>query len=415
MVDTLIHNIAQLLTVDPERMTDDNPLGVIPDGAVLIESGKIAWVGASSEIAAMNLSGDVERLDASDKIVMPGLIDSHTHTIFAGDRADEFEMRLQGKTYLEIAQAGGGILKTVSATRNASAAELMALTRERLHRMRGYGVTTVEVKSGYGLDFESELKCLNVLRDLQTDSPPVDIIPTYMGAHDIPPEYQGQVDAYVDVICTEQIPAVAAQKLAVFCDVFCERGYFDVPQTRKILETARKHGLKLKVHAEEFCTLGGAELAGELQAASADHLLNISDAGIAALKAGGTVATLLPGTAFFLRIREYAPAEKLLAAGVPVALATDFNPGSCAIDNLQLIMQLSCLQMNMQPVDVIKAVTIHAAQALDVQHDRGSLSVGKRADVAVFDLPNYSALFYHVGRNCLSEVFVAGQRFQSQN
>jgi imidazolonepropionase len=341
---------------------------------------------------------------------MPGLIDSHTHTIFAGDRANEFEQRLQGKTYLEIAQEGGGILKTVNATRHADPETLASLTRQRLQRMLSLGVTTVEVKSGYGLDFESEMKCLNVLKALQTESP-VSIVPTYMGGHDIPPEYQGRTDAYVDVLCNEQIPVVAKENLAVFCDVFCEKGYFDVAQSRRILETAQQHGLKLKIHAEEFCDLGGATLAGELRATSADHLLHISDEGIAALKAGNTVATLLPGTAFYLRIKDYAPARKLIQAGVPVALATDFNPGSCVIDNLQLIMALACLQMNMTPVDVIKAVTLHAAMALDLQDDRGSLRMGKRADLAVFNIRHYPELLYRMGSNLLSAVFVAGKHY----
>lgn len=403
----IIHNAGQLVTVDSARMTSENPLGILENGALRIENGHIAWIGPSHELNRADYPAH-QWLDVEGKLVMPGLIDSHTHTIFAGDRANEFEMRLQGKTYLEIAQAGGGILKTVTATRQASAEKLHSLTCERLHRMRGFGVTTVEVKSGYGLDFASEMKCLEVLQALKPESP-VDLIPTYMGGHDIPPEYKGRTDAYVDVLCNEQIPVVAERGLAVFCDVFCEKGYFDVAQSRKILETARKYGLKLKIHAEEFCDLGGAQLAGELQASSADHLLNISDEGIAALKAGGTVATLLPGTAFYLRIKEYAPALKLLAAGVPVALATDFNPGSCVIDNLQLIMALACLQMNMPPVEVIKAVTINAAMALDLQRDRGSLTVGKRADVAVFDVVGYNELLYRVGSNLLTDVVVGGK------
>jgi imidazolonepropionase len=407
--NVLIYNIGQLVTVDPARITAENPLGIIPNGAIRIEGGRIVWLGSSSDIKRSDFPSH-QWIDAQGKLVMPGLIDSHTHTIFAGDRADEFEMRLQGKTYLEIAQAGGGILKTVNATRKADKKELYELTQKRLQRMLHLGVTTVEVKSGYGLDFDSEMKCLEVLRDLQQSST-VSIVSTYMGGHDIPPEYQGRTDAYVDLLCNEQIPVIAEQKLAVFCDVFCEKGYFDVAQSRRILETARAHGLKLKIHAEEFCDLGGAKLAGELGAISADHLLNISDEGIAALKAGGTVATLLPGTAFYLRIKDYAPANKLIAAGVPVALATDFNPGSCVIDNLQLIMALACLQMNMQPVDVIKAVTLHAAMALDVQHDRGSLTVGKRADIAMFDVTTYNELLYRVGSNLVSDVFVDGKHF----
>lgn len=403
----LLYNIGQLVTVDPARMTAENPLGIITNGAMRIEDGKIAWVGNSSEVNRVDFPSH-HWLDAKGKLVMPGLIDSHTHTIFAGDRADEFEMRLQGKSYLEIARAGGGILKTVNATRQADKQALYSLTRQRLQRMLNLGVTTVEVKSGYGLDFDSEIKCLEVLQALQQDSP-VSIVPTYMGGHDIPPEYQGRTDAYVDLLCNEQIPVVAERNLAVFCDVFCEKGYFDVAQSKRILETARQYGLKLKIHAEEFCDLGGAKLAGELGAVSADHLLNISDEGIAALKAGGTVATLLPGTAFYLRVKEYAPALKLIAAGVPVALATDFNPGSCVIDNLQWIMALACLQMNMTPVDVIKAVTLHAAMALDLQHDRGSLTVGKRADMALFEVGSYNELLYRMGSNLLEGVFVGGQ------
>jgi imidazolonepropionase len=406
---TLLYNIGQLVTVDPERMTEENPLGILREGAIRLEDGKIAWIGLSSEVKRADYPSH-DWIDAKGRLVLPGLIDSHTHAIFAGDRADEFEMRLQGKTYLEIAQAGGGILKTVTATRQADRSLLYQLTHQRLQRMLNLGVTTVEVKSGYGLDFASELKCLEVLKDLQAESS-VSIVPTYMGGHDIPPEYQGRTDAYVDLLCQEQIPVIAAQKLAVFCDVFCEKGYFDVAQSRRILETAQQHGLKLKIHAEEFCDLGGAKLAGEMGAISADHLLNISDEGIAALKTGGTVATLLPGTAFYLRIKDYAPALKLLAAGVPVALATDFNPGSCVIDNLQWIMALACLQMNMQPVDVIKAVTLNAARALDLQDDRGSLAIGKRADLALFDVTGYNELLYRMGSNLLTAVFVAGQHF----
>jgi imidazolonepropionase len=401
---TLIHNISQLLTMEPDGQ---DLLGLIENAAVVLNGDRITWIGNADGVKP----GDYDLvLDAKGGIVTPGLIDCHTHTIFAGDRANEFEMRLQGKSYLEIAQAGGGILKTVEATRKASEQELYDLTRKRLLRMLSYGVTTVEVKSGYGLDFETELKCLRVIRQLQADLP-MTLVPTYMGAHDIPPEFKNKTDAYVDVICKEQIPVVAEQKLAVFCDVFCEQGYFDVAQSRRILETARQHGLKLKIHAEEFCDLGGAKLAGELHATSADHLLHISDEGIAVLKAGGTVAILLPGTAFYLRLKEYAPALKLLAAGVPVALATDFNPGSCAIDNLQLVMSLACLQMNMPPVDVLKGVTCDAAQAVDLQHDRGTLEVGKRADLAIWDTRDYHELLYYVGRNPLRELIVGGQHF----
>lgn len=404
---TVIYNIGQLVTLDADRCTAENLLGIVENAAVVLKDDRIDWYGASDQVDPSKYQ---TAFDVHGRVVMPGLIDSHTHTIFAGDRSDEFEMRLQGKTYLEIAQAGGGILKTVSATRQADEKELYELTHERLLRMLAFGVTTVEVKSGYGLDFDSELKCLRVLKELSKDSP-VSIVPTYMGGHDIPPEYQGRTDEYVAEICDRQIPTVERENLAVFCDVFCEKGYFDVAQSRKILETARRHGLKLKIHAEEFCDLGGAELAGELGCVSADHLLHISEKGIAALKKGGTVATLLPGTAFYLRIKEYAPALKLLEAGVPVALATDFNPGSCMIDSLPLIMNLACLQMHMTPVDVIRAVTINAAKALDLDRDRGSITPGKRGDLCVFAIQRYQELLYHIGANPLSDVFIAARRY----
>ena len=402
----LIFNIGQLVTVDAERATADNPLGVIENAAIAFDNDRIVWLGPESELDKSPYDDD-ERLNAEGKVLLPGLIDSHTHPVFAGNRAHEFEMRLNGTSYLDIAKAGGGIAKTVSETRNASEEELFTLAQERLSRMLAFGVTTVEAKSGYGLDFESELKSLRVIQKLRQECPQ-DIVATYMGGHDLPPEYKGKTNEYVTHLCDVQIPEVSKQKLATFCDVFCEDGYFDVAQTRKILEAAQKHGLKLKVHAEEFCTLGGAELAGELHATSADHLLHISDAGIAALKKGGTVATLLPGTAFYLRLKQYAPADKLLAAGVPVAIATDFNPGSCMSENLQLSMTLACLQMNMTPADVVQGVTIHAARALDLHKDRGSLSVGKRADSVLFDITTWQELLYHFGINFVSGVWVNG-------
>jgi imidazolonepropionase len=404
----IFHHVQQLVTVDPDRSTQENPLGVIPDGALAVESGKIAWMGPSADLQLSDYP-EAEWIDAQGEIILPGFVDSHTHPIFAGNRADEFELRLQGATYLEIAERGGGIRKTVEATRHASEAELYELAKQRLLTMLSFGVTTVEAKSGYGLDWESELKSLRVIQRLRADLP-MTLCATYMGAHDIPPEYKANPATYVDKICQEQIPAVAQAGLAEFCDVFCEAGYFTVAQTRQILETARHHGLKLKVHAEEFCDFGGALLAGKMRAVSVDHLLHLSDEGIAALKQGGTVATLLPGTAFYLRLKDYAPARKILDAGVPVALATDFNPGSCMSENLQLVMTLACLQMGMTPAEVIRGVTLSGAMALDRHHDRGSLTVGKRADLALFRVSSYNELLYHFGVNHLHEVFVAGKR-----
>lgn len=396
----------QLVTVDPALGTPDNPLGIIEDGALAITGTTIAWVGKTTEIPPEWQMATV--IDQSGMVALPGFIDSHTHPVFAGQRADEFEARLQGKTYLEIARQGGGILKTVSATRAASFDALKALTQKRLLESMRFGVTTVEAKSGYGLTTASELKSLEVLKALK-DELPLDILPTFMGAHDIPPEYQGKTQDYVDLVCEEMIPAVTEAGLAEFCDVFCETGYFSVDQSRKILETGIAHGLKPRIHAEEFSDLGGAIMATQLGASSADHLLHLSDEGIANLAQSDTVATLLPGTAFYLRLKSYAPARKLLDAGATVALATDFNPGSCMSENLQLMMVLGCLQMGMLPHEVIRAVTLNAAKALGRSHDRGSLSAGKRADFAVFDISMYQELLYHYGVNHLSQLWIQGQ------
>ncbi|MBY0402817.1 MAG: imidazolonepropionase [Cyanobacteria bacterium] len=400
-------NFEQLVSVSDDFSTSQNPLGVIANGVLVIENGKIAWLG-NAEDWDNAFYPDATYIEGRGKILLPGFVDSHTHPVFAGNRADEFERRLEGVSYQEIAEQGGGIQKTVKATREASEETLFQKAQKHLMEMLSFGVTTVEAKSGYGLTWESELKSLQVIARLDKTLP-MSVVPTFMGAHDIPVEFRGNPEAYLHELCEVQIPQVAQRNLAVFCDVFCEQGYFDIPQTRKILETARSHGLKLKVHAEEFCHLGGAELAGELNATSADHLLHISDPGMLALKQGGTVACLLPGTAYYLRIKDYAPARSLIAAGVPVALATDFNPGSCMCNNLQWMMSLACQQMNMTPAEVIRGVTLNGAMALDLHHDRGSLSVGKRGDVLVFDATSYNDLLYQFGVNHLESVYCQGQ------
>ncbi len=399
-------HLSELVTVDPARMSSENPLGVIPDGAIGINGTTIGWVGTTREIP--DEWEEAQWIDQSGLIALPGLIDSHTHPVFAGQRADEFEARLQGKTYLEIAQGGGGILKTVSATRSVSFDDLFLLAESRILESMRFGVTTMEAKSGYGLTTASEIKSLEVLKALNEDLP-VDILPTFMGAHDIPPEYKGKTEDYVDLVCNEMIPAVAESGLAQFCDVFCEQGYFSVAQSRRILETGLKYGLSPRIHAEEFSDLEGAIMAVELGAYSADHLLHLSDKGVHLLAESDTVATLLPGTAFYLRLKDYAPARKLLDAGATVALATDFNPGSCMSQNIQLMMTLGCLQMGMLPHEAIRAVTLNAAKALGKSHDRGSLTVGKRADIALFSLSTYHELLYHLGMNFLSQLWIEGE------
>ena len=401
----ILSGFREVVTVDPARVTPDNLLGGISGGMLGIENGRLAWVGQISE--KPEGWDDVPERDMYGLTALPGLIDSHTHPVFAGNRADEFEARLQGKTYLEIADEGGGILKTVQATRQAPLDELCRLTEARLLTSLRFGVTTIEAKSGYGLDLESELKSLQVLKTLQARLP-MDILPTFMGAHDIPPEYQGRTEAFVDRVCREMIPAVAEQHLAEFCDVFCETGYFSVAQSRRILETGIQHGLKPRIHAEEFTNIEGAIMASELSALSADHLLHLSERGINALAKSGTVATLLPGTAFYLRMKEYAPARKLLDAGATVALATDFNPGSCMSQNLQLIMVLAGLQMGMLPHEIIRGVTLNASKALGRDVDRGSLTPGKRADLALFNIGSVNEILYHFGVNTLSQVWIAG-------
>ncbi len=404
---TVLTHFEEVVTVDPALSTSENPLGLIPDGAVCFDTAQIHWVGPTSQLP--QAYQDSTSIDCSGLIALPGFIDSHTHPVFAGDRADEFEARLKGKTYLEIAQAGGGITKTVLATRKASFGELKALTRDRLLRSMSFGVTTLEAKSGYGLTTKEELKALAVLHALQSELP-LDLVPTFMGAHDIPPEYQGRTQTYVDLVCDEMLPAVAEQGVAEGCDVFCETGYFSVAQSRRILETASGYGLKARIHAEEFSDLEGAIMAVESGALSADHLLHLSDKGIQRLAQSQTVATLLPGTAFYLRVKHYAPARKLLDAGATVALATDFNPGSCMSPNLQLMMTLGCLQMGMLPHEVIQAVTLHAAKALGRDHDRGSLTVGKRADMALFQLCSVHDLLYCFGVNPLAQLWILGHR-----
>ncbi len=408
---TIFRHASQLVTVNPSASSRENPLAVIEDGTLVVKEGVIVWLGKDVDLPDKFTSDTkATNIDMRGKILLPGLIDSHTHPVFAGNRAKEFEMRLQGKSYVEIAEAGGGIANTVRSTREASEDELYTLAQKRLNTMLSFGVTTLEAKSGYGLDKESELNALRAIARLKKSQPQT-IVATYMGAHDFPPEAKNDPQAqanYVDQLCEHDIPEVAKLKLADCCDVFCETGYFSVVQSRRVLETAKRHGLKLKIHSDEFNAIGGTELAGEVGALSADHLLHVTDSGMSALKENKVVATLLPGTAFYLDV-PYAPARKLLDAGVTVALATDFNPGSCMTENLQWMMTLGCLKMKMMPAEAIQGVTLNAAKALGLDSDRGSLDVGKRADITVFDVTSYQELLYHYGVNFLTDVFIEGK------
>ncbi len=394
----VIHNAAQVVCVarGGERRKVGPALrdpALIENGAVVVRDGRIAWVGPTAELPPT--SGADEVIDAEGKVVLPGLVDSHTHLIFAGSRADEFEQRLQGKTYQEISAAGGGINATVRRVREASRSELKRLARRRLQRYLHFGVTTVEVKSGYGLTTADELKCLEVVCELD-DEGPLELVPTFLGAHAVPPEFRSDRDGYLRLLLDEMLPQVARLGLARFCDVFCETGVFSVAESERILNRARDLGLGLKLHADELTPLGGAELAARLGAVSADHLLCVTDAGIDALAASGTVATLLPGTAFFLGVPP-APARKLIERGVAVALASDCNPGTCPSENLPLAGTTACTQMKMLPSEAIAALTLNAAAALGLSDRIGSLEPGKQADLIVCDVPDYRQLFYHFG------------------
>jgi len=393
--DMIIKNIAQLVC----------PSSIPTDSAIVLDGDRITWLGRTVDLPP--LQRDAEAIDATGKVVLPGLIDSHTHLIFAGSREDEFEQRLQGKTYQEIAAQGGGISATVRRVRQASKEELKAQARPRLRRMSTFGVTTAEVKSGYGLALPDELKCLEAIAELNSEGP-VELVPTFLGAHAVPPEYQSDRAGYIRLLCDTMLPEVARNRLAEFCDVFCEQGVFSVSESEAILKRARDLGFKLKLHADELSPLGGAELAARLGAISADHLLCASDQGIDALAKAGTVAALLPGTAFFLGL-PYAPARKLIERGVTVALASDCNPGTCPTENLPLIGAMACTQMKMLPREVVASLTINAAAAVGRADRLGSLEVGKQADLVIFDVPDYRHLFYHFGVNHVWRVVKRGR------
>jgi imidazolonepropionase (EC 3.5.2.7) len=383
-------------------------LSVIERGGLLIENGKISAAGPDEELKR-NYGEKIrsaQRIDASGKIVTPGLIDPHTHLVFAGSREREYAMRLQGKTYMEIMAKGGGIHATTRETRKAGFDQLYEEARGRLDHFLLHGVTTIEAKSGYGLDLKNELKQLKVAKQLDADHP-VDIVSTFLGAHAVPSEYQDHPERFVDLVTEEMIPAVAEQKLAEFNDVFCEKGVFTPEQSRRILKAGKRYGLVPKIHADEIEPYGGAELAAEIGAISADHLLKASDKGIRLLAEKGIIAVLLPGTAFFL-MAEFANARKMIESGVAVALATDCNPGSSPTTSLPFIMNLGCLKMGMTPEEVITAATINAAHAIGRAGSIGSLEAGKKADVTIFNVPNYLHLTYQYGMNHVDTVIKDG-------
>ncbi len=409
MRDILIKNAAQLVT--PTGSTrkcgkEMSELRILEDAAVLIREGNIERVGTTEEVLKdLDLTG-LEVLDASGKTILPGFVDSHTHFVFGGYRDNEYNMRLEGASYVEIMEAGGGIKSTVAATRNASAEELSRTGAKRLDSMLSYGVTTVEGKSGYGLDLETETKQLEVMAEL-AKTHPLDIVMTYMGAHDIPVEYAGKAGEYIDFIIEKGLPSAVG--IAEFADIFTEKGVFSIEDSRRMLLAARQMGFKLKMHADEIVQLGGSELAAEVGAVSADHLLKASDEGIDRMIESGVVMTLLPSTAFSLK-ETYASARKMIDRGGAVALGSDFNPGSCHTNSIPLMIALSTIYMKMTIEEVITALTLNGAAAVDRADRVGSLEPGKLGDVLILDAPTYKHLSYTIAVNLVEKVIKAGRQ-----
>ncbi len=384
---TTFRHISQLIRFEYDRME------ILTDAAVRCEDERITWVGSTQDLPR---SPSETLIDCHGRVCLPGLIDSHTHTVFAGSRENEFELKIKGSSYAEIAEKGGGIVNTMRATRAASQDELLQIAIRRARQALAFGITTLEIKSGYGLSLDDELKMLRVIREIPSHVA-IDTVATFLGAHTVPPEHQAHREDYVTLVCRDMIPRVADEKLAAFCDVFCETNVFTPAETRKIFAAAQQHGLKLKLHADQLSNTGGAELCADLHAVSADHLENISGRGIDALAKAGVVAGLLPGCSFYLNMK-YPPARQLIQAGISVALATDFNPGSCPTQNLPLIMSIACTQMKMTPAEVVQAVTQNAAKSV-ARDDIGNIAPGMQADLAFFDAPSYAYIPYHFGQN----------------
>jgi imidazolonepropionase len=418
--DLLIHNLSEIATPEgsePRRGADQGRVrrisGVEGGAEVVCRDGRILFVGPGEERRRqLGEMPEAERLDGRGGTLIPGFVDPHTHLPWAGSREEEFAARLAGKTYQEIAAAGGGILSTVAATRRASEEELAGNVLRRMDQMLAWGTTTAEAKSGYGLNQDDELKQLRAIRQA-SERHPVDLVPTLLAAHEIPPEHRrengGDPGRWVDLICDEIVPATAAAGLARFCDVFCEQGVFTAGESRRVLEAGVRHGLAPRLHADEFVDSGGAELAAELGALSADHLMAVSPAGVEALAGSGVTAVLLPGTSFFLKKHVYAPARRLVEAGVPVALATDCNPGSSFTESMPMVIVLSVFELGLTLEESLTAATLNAACSLGLGAQIGSIEPGKRADLVLLDAPNLLHLVYHYGINPVAAVVKGGR------
>jgi imidazolonepropionase len=409
----IIKNIGVLATLRGENALrkgiEQGNVNILHNGVLAANGEKIIYVGTGVLPEGISIAENAVIIDAEGKLVTPGLIDSHTHLVHGGSREHELSMKLKGAKYLDILNAGGGIHSTMKATREMSLDDLYNQSRKSLDIMLSYGITTVESKSGYGIeDFDTEIKQLQTAEKLNKEHP-IDVIPTFMGAHAIPLKYKDDPEKFVSELVEKMIPEIGRRNLAKFCDVFCEEGVFTIEQSRRILLSARNHGLMLKIHADEIESLGGAELSAELKCISADHLVGASDEGIKLMAREGVIANLLPGTSFNLQSGKHARARYMIDNNLPLAISTDYNPGSCPTENLQLIMSMASIILRMTPEEVLTATTINAACALGLENEIGSIEVGKKADIAIFDVKNLEYLIYHFGINHTDTVIKSGQ------
>ncbi|MFW6141167.1 MAG: imidazolonepropionase [Candidatus Saliniplasma sp.] len=407
-IDLIVHDCSELHTLvgpDRPRIGDEmNDTGLICDGALAVDDSKIIDYGTTEEILS-KYSAET-KVNASGKTVIPGFVDPHTHLVFSGSREDELVMKIRGKTYMEILESGGGILSTVKSTREAGREKLKTETKKRMDRMLEYGTTTAEAKSGYGLDKENEVKSLEVIKELDKEHP-IDLVPTYLGAHSLPHEFESH-EEYIEYCIHEVLPDIVDKDLAEYCDVFCEKGVFGVEDSRKLLMKAKELGLGLRVHADEIENIGCSCMASDVRAVSAEHLVKTSEEDIKKMAEKGVIGILLPGTPFMLMENEYSPARKMIENGMPIALATDLNP-NCYTESIQMIITLACLNMKITPSEALTAVTVNSAMALD-RNDIGSLNKGNKADFIILDVPNHMHIPYHFGVNLVEQVFKNGKK-----
>lgn len=410
--DLIVAGAAQVATCGgpaPKRRKALNDVGLIEDGWIASSKGRIVFTGTENEFRdTVRPAAGAETIDARGLTALPGFVDCHTHLPFAGNRAREFKFRLEGWTYPQLAEAGMGILTTVRATRAASMGDLVGLCLRRLDRMLLSGTTTIEAKSGYGLDLADEIKQLEALKEADGRHP-IDIVPTFMGAHEVPVEYRDRREEYIDLLINEMTPEIGRRKLAEFFDVFCEQGVFSVPETKRMVEAAIRAGFRIKIHADEFVEIGGARLAAEVGAVSTEHLINVSETGIAALAGSETAAVLLPGVSFFLMQDKCAPARQLVDAGAIIALATDYNPGSSMLDSMLFVMQLGVYKLHLKVEEALNACTANAAYAVGRSSDIGSIEAGKKADIVLYDVDDYISLFYELGSTKVRHVIKDGR------